>query len=90
MQKVILKLKNGQHKPIELHIVHVKENVNSNKEIKASLLKEENLMGKNEFLSWFGAKDCVKDKIMANYAIQDTKEIEPTQPKINHYKYIKQ
>ena len=49
---------------------------------------------KNQFLSWFGANDYVKEKIIGNYAIQvlgfDTKEPKPNQPKINHYKYMKQ
>ena len=41
-----------------------------------------------------GANDCVKDKLTDYYATQlmgiDAKEIQPTQTKINHYKYMKQ
>ena len=56
--------------------------------------KRDKLIGQNEFLSWDGANDCVKDKIIRNYAIQlmgiDTKEPKPSQPKVNHYEYMKQ
>ena len=49
---------------------------------------------KNEFLPWVGAHDCVKDKLTGYYAIQlmgiDVKETKLTQPKLNHYKYMKQ
>ena len=58
------------------------------------LLEREKLTGKNQFLSWVGAKNCVKDKIMGYYAIQMmgivAMETKPSQPKINHYKFIKQ
>ena len=33
------------------------------------LQEKENLMGKNQFLSWVGVDDCVKDKVTVNYAI---------------------
>ena len=56
--------------------------------------KRENFTDKNRFLSWVGAKDCVKDKLIGYYDIQlmgiDAKEKKPTQPKINHYAYMKQ
>ena len=58
------------------------------------LQERENIMGKNQFLSQVGAKDCIKEKITGNYAIQmmgvDGVETKPNQPKINHYKYMKQ
>ena len=58
------------------------------------LQKRENFTGKNECLSWIGAHDCIQDKVTGNYAIQlmgiDANKIEPTQPKLNHYKYMKQ
>ena len=57
------------------------------------LQKRENITGKNQFLSWVGPKDCIKEKIMGNYAIQimgiDTMKTKPNQPKIKHYKYMK-
>ena len=58
------------------------------------LQERENLTGKNQFLSWVGANDCVKDKVTGNYVIQmmtvDAMETKPSQPKVNHYKCIKQ
>ena len=43
--------------------------------------------------TWVGVDDCVKDKIIENYAIQmmgvDIAKIKPNQPKINHYKFMK-
>ena len=56
--------------------------------------EREKSTGKNQFLSWVGAKDCVKDKLMGNYAIQmmgiDAKEAKLIQPKVNHYKFMKE
>ena len=72
----------------------VQVNKMGNKTDKEDDLQErENVMGKNGFLSWVGVDDCVKDKLTGYYAIQlmgiDAKEIQPTQPKIDHYKYMK-
>ena len=58
------------------------------------LQERENFTGKNGFLSWVGANDCFKNKITGYYTTQlmgiDAKEIQLAQPKINHYKYMKQ
>ena len=57
------------------------------------LQERENLRGKNQLLSWIEADNCIKDKVTGNYAIQmmgiDAMETKPTQPKMNHYKYMK-
>ena len=46
-------------------------NETRNKENKEDDLHErENVTGKNQFLSWVGAKNCIKDKVTSNYAIQ--------------------
>ena len=70
-------------------------NKEDNDVVKGNDLQErENFADKNGFLSWVEAKDCVKDKILGNYAIQlveiDTKDKQSIQPKINHYQYMKQ
>ena len=58
------------------------------------LQERENVMGKNQFLSWVGAKDCIKDKLTGKYAIQlmgiDALETKPSQTKANHYKFMEQ
>ena len=52
-----------------------------------------NIMGKNQFLSWVGAEDCIRENITGKYAIQmmgiDAMDTGPNQPKLNHYKYMK-
>ena len=89
----MLRLIHGQQKPIEIQTVQVNKprNYTDNND---DLQKRENLMGKNQFLSWVGADDCVKDKVTRNYAIQmmgiDAMETKPSQPKDNHYKFMKQ
>ena len=70
-------------------------NEEENDVVKGNDLQErENFAGKKGCLSWVEVKDCVKDKISGNYAIQlveiDTKDKQPIQPKINHYQYMKQ
>ena len=62
--------------------------------MKRMTCKRETLTCKNQFLSWVGANNCVKDKIMGNYIIQmmrvDVTKTKPRQPKVNHYKFMKQ
>ena len=82
------RLQNQQNKTTAVHTVQVNEEEND--VVKGNDLQErENFAGKNGFLSWVEAEDCVKDKILGNYAIQlveiDTKDKQPIQPKINHY-----
>ena len=89
----MLRLQNQQNKTTKVQIVQVNETKNkANKE--NDLQEIENVMGKNQFLSWVGVENCVKDKVTGNYAIQmmgiDAMETKQTQPKMNHYKYMKQ
>ena len=57
------------------------------------LQERENVIGKNQLLSWVGLDDCIKDKVTGNYAFQmigiNAMETKFTQPKMNHYKYMK-
>ena len=88
-----MRLKIGQLKPIEIQTMQVNE---PRIEIyKGNDLQErENIIGKIQFLSWVGTEDCFKEKITGNYAIQmmgiDAMETKPSQPKVNHYKFMKQ
>ena len=57
-----MRLQNQQTKIAKVQIVQVNET--KNKIDKENELQErENFMGKTKFISWVGAKDCVKDKI---------------------------
>ena len=93
LHRLEMRLQNQQNKTTAVHTVQVnKENYDV---VEGNDLQErESFAGKNGFLSWVDAKDCVKDKISGNYAIQlveiDTKDKKPIQPKINHYQYMKQ
>ena len=55
--------------------------MSADKEMESSLQKRDNIRGKNDFLSWVGANDYDKDKIMGNYTIKlmgdDTKKPKP-------------
>ena len=79
---------NEQHKPIEGKVVQVNEPRIENNE--GDDLEER----ENQILSWVGAYDCIKEKILRNYSIQmmgiNAVETKPNQPKISHYKYMKQ
>ena len=88
-----MRLQNQQNKNIKVQAMRVNETRNDT--IKEDDLQErENFTGKNEFLSWVGAHDCVKDKLTGYYAVQlmeiNAEETKLTQPKLNHYKYMKQ
>ena len=88
-----MRLQNQQNQTTIVHTMQFNET--KNEAFKEDDLQErENFTDKNGFLSWVGAKDCVKDKLTGCYAIQligiDAKEKQPTQPKINHYAYMKQ
>ena len=88
-----MRLQNPQNKTTKVQIVQVNETRNLTIE-EDDLQERENFTGKNEFLSWVGAHDCVKDKLTGYYNIQlmgiNAKEKNLTQPKLNHYKYMKQ
>ena len=87
LHRAMLRLIHGQQKLIEIQPVQVKES-KMRDEKENDLQERDNVTGKSHFLSWVGAYDCVKDKVIGNYSIQvmgiDTKETKPTQPKVNH------
>ena len=89
-----MRLQNQQNKNVKVQTVQVKDETWNDTFEEDDLQERENFTGKNEFLNWVEAHDCVKDKLMGYYAIQlmgiDAKETKPTQPKINHYIYMKQ
>ena len=63
-----MRLQNQLNKIAKVQTVQVNETRNGT--IKEDDLQErENFTGKNEFLSWVGAHDCVKDKLTGYYAI---------------------
>ena len=64
-----MRLQNQQNKIAKVQIVQVNETGNDTIE-EDDLQERENFTGKNEFLSWVGAHDCVKDKLTGYYAIQ--------------------
>ena len=88
-----MRLQNQQNQTTTVHTMQVNETKNEAFE-GDDLQEREKFTDKNGFLSWVGAKDCAKDKLIGHYAIQlmgiDAKEKQPTQPKINHYAYMKQ
>ena len=62
-----MRLQNQQNKNVKVQTKQVDEMGNDTFK-EDDLQERENFTGKNEFLSWDGAHDCMKDKVMGNYA----------------------